>query len=362
MNIRQGLEIGTRHMTTKGEITIINHYMENDTIYTTYILNDVEYTKKHSDVYKNIYYYLRKTNGTLPQRGMSSRRTRRIVAETLNEVEYARPLKFGIELELCVRNKQELREELENAGVNVDSDSSDTHRVRQNAWKMVYDGSINSPSGYRGVELVSPPSCNFDDIKKVCDVLKKVGAKANSSCGFHVHHDIHEYKRKQIMRIYNFYNKFEKMIDKMHKSSRANNEYAKPVSRIIDRVNSSETKDQLLREVAGKGSSRYYNNIRYYKINLRSYLYYGTIEFRQAAGTIKYDEIVNWIDFTHKIIERGLEIGNDVVYPTTEESMQWENNPQSMQDALFNELHINNTRISKHLTKRIEKTMRRMAA
>lgn len=359
MNIRTELQIGTKHMTTKGEIEILSHEIIDGIIFTTYKLNNEIITKKHTDVYKNIYYYIRKTNGTLPTRGMSSRRTRNIVQETVNEIQYNRQLKFGIELEMLVPNKYELMRELESAGVPVENPGGHaTHRVIENAWKVVYDGSIERTSttrGYDGVELVSPPSTNFEQLKIVCKVLEKVGAKTNASCGFHVHHDISELKRKQIIRIYNFYNKYETYIDMIHKKTRVNNRFAKSISYIINRVNNCNTKTELLNEIAGSGRGGYYNNVRYYKINLRSFLYYGTIEFRQHAGTVSYDEITNWINFTHKIVERGLEVDNDVVYPTNEEKQQWEQDKKVALKAMYEELHVENTTLSKYIDKKANK-------
>lgn len=357
MNIRAGFEIGTKHMTTKGQIEIINHEERMGIIWTTYTLNGETLEKKFTDVFKNVYYYMRKTNGTLPQRGMS-RRTRQTVTNAVAEIEYSRKLKFGIELEVIVPDKYDLIRKLEAKGVPVKTPNS-THQVLNNAWKVVYDGSINAPGGWDGCEIVSPPSTNFDQLKLVCEALKEVGAKANSSCGFHVHHDIKEYKRKQIMRIYNFYSKYETYIDMLHKKSRENNRFAKCVSGyLVNRVNECETKEQLLRSIAGKGNGAYYNNCRYYKVNLRSYLYYGTIEFRQHAGTVKYEEITNWINFTHKIIERGLEIDNDVVYPTNEQKQAWNENKKNAFTDMFKELHIENTTLSKYIEK---KTARRIA-
>lgn len=365
MNIRAELQIGNKHMTTKGEIEIVDNFISEGIIYTTYLLNGERITKKHSDVYKNIYYYIRKTNGQLPtrQRGMSS--TRRTVQAAVNEIEYNRQLKFGIELEMLVPDKHELARKLESAGIPIQLPGGHgTHRVLENSWKIVYDGSIERSSGtygWDGVELVSPPSGNFEQLKIVCEVLKEVGAKANASCGFHVHHDISELKRKQIIRIYNFYNKYETYIDMIHKASRANNRFAKPVGNIIDRVNRCSTKSELLSEVAGQGRGGYYNNIRYYKINLRSFLYYGTIEFRQHAGTVSYEEITNWINFTHKIVERGLEIENDIVYPEYDERRQWSENNKLAFESMFKELHVENTTLSKYIEKKTKRKMNRAA-
>lgn len=276
-------------------------------------------------------------------------------------VDFKRDLKFGVELELIVPSTVNIREKLSDAGVKI-SHPDRTHDV-VSGWKLVYDGSIRAPRGFIGYELVSPPSTNFDDLKIVCNILKENGVKTNTSCGLHVHHDIHELKRQQIIRIYDFYNKYEKLIDAMHNKSRECNLYCKSIKSIIDKVRDCETKDELLVRVAGKGNTNYYNNVRYYKINLRSFLYYGTIEFRQAAGTIDFNEITSWIIFTHKIIERALQIGCNIEEMNEEELAEYEYKPITQLENMMKELGIYwLTETYKNLQKRIEKRSRRRVA
>jgi hypothetical protein len=50
------------------------------------------------------------------------------------------------------------------------------------------------------------------------------------------------------------------------------------------------------------------NNIfrtRYIKLNLQSYVKYGTIEFRQHSGTIEFEKMYNWILLTQQMVEAG---------------------------------------------------------
>lgn len=343
MNINPRFFDGSQHMTTKGEIKVLKHYYVNEIPYLTvlYINTNEIIDKKYSDIYKNVYYYERKINGRLPQRTTT-------MSSTLRELTLKRNLKFGIELEVLVPSRNLLISKLKEKGIEVTTPSN-THTVMRNAWKVVRDGSLRSRENYEACEIVSPPSTGFEEIKIVCDVLKEIKAKVNSSCGFHVHHDIKELKRKQIMRIYNFYNKYETYINLFHTKQRDENRYCKSVSHIIDIVNQCETKSQLLSRIAGDGYSGYYNNVRYYKINLRSFIYYGTIEFRQHGGTIKYEDIHAWVLFTHKIIERALEINNDIQPTTQEQKQQWVRNSKLAYDSMFDEIHIKNTEISKQL-------------
>ncbi|WP_228636020.1 amidoligase family protein [Clostridium perfringens] len=270
----------------------------------------------------------------------------------LKDFKFNRDLKFGVEIEVTVRSESELVRKLEERGIKV-VDVNNTHEVVENGWKIVYDGSVEGYGGYRGVEIVSPPSSDIDELQIVCEVLQEVEAKVNSSCGLHVHHDINDLKRKQIMRVYNFYNKYEKAINLMFTKKRIENRYCRPVSRIIDKVNNCDTKHELLRDIAGKGRGGYYNNCRYYTVNLRSYLYYGTIEFRQHNGTINIDEIASWIAFTHKIVERGLQIGNDIVYNVGSLSKK------ELYNEMMKEVNLENTLIDKNMREKINKVHKR---
>lgn len=270
----------------------------------------------------------------------------------LKDFKFNRDLKFGVEIEVTVRSESELVRKLEERGIKV-VDVNNTHEVVENGWKIVYDGSVESYGSYRGIEIVSPPSNNVDELQIVCEVLKEVEAKVNSSCGLHVHHDINDLKRKQIMRVYNFYNKYEKSINLMFSKRRIENRYCRPVSKIINKVNSCDTKYELLRDIAGKGRSGYYNNCRYYTVNLRSYLYYGTIEFRQHNGTIDFGEIAMWIAFTHKIIERGLQIGNDIVYNV--DSLE----SKELYSEMMKEVDLENTLVDKSMREKINKVHKR---
>ena len=270
----------------------------------------------------------------------------------LKDFKFNRDLKFGVEIEVTVRSESELVRKLEENGINV-VDVNHTHDIVENGWKIVYDGSVEGHYGYRGIEIVSPPSSNIDELEIVCRVLKEVEAKVNSSCGLHIHHDINDLKRKQIMRIYNFYNKYENAINLMFSKRRIQNRYCRPVSRIIDKVNNCDTKHELLRDIAGRGRGGYYNNCRYYTVNLRSYLYYGTIEFRQHNGTIDISEITSWIAFTHKIVERGLQIGNDIVYDVDS------SNKRKLYNEMIKEVGLENTLVDKSMREKINKNYKR---
>ncbi len=293
-------------------------------------------------------------NFTVSNRRTLSTRTQMIVENIMN-IELRRKLKFGVEMEIVLEEMKilELRNNLRERGIEI-SEPNLTHDVCT-GWKIVGDGSISSRNG-NGYEIVSPPSSNLDELKIVCEELDKIGATVNRTCGLHVHHDIKELKRKQILRIYNFYNKYNNIIERFVKDSRIENKYCKPVKNIIDTVNSCETKQELLNKIAGRRGISYYSNCRYYSLNLRSYLFYGTIEFRQHHGTIDFDEISSWILFTHKIVERALEEGNDIIYNLDNESSS-----KMIFDEMMKELKCEDTTLERALLAKAIKLRKRVA-
>ena len=340
MKPAQRFKEGTTHIMAKGELKVIRYYEENNTLMVVYTLNNKpeEYSNKYVNMISNIYKWQKRNNLT--------------EANTLEEfvnLELVRPLKFGIELELVSPiSLLTLERKLIEAGINIESPSSIHSQV--SGWKLVRDGSIRTTrKNPYGFELVSPPSSDFEDLEIICKILKEEKIKSNTSCGMHVHHEIKELKRQQIIRIYDFYNKYERVIDTSLPASRENNRFCRPISSIINRVRNCDTKTALLRNIAGTRGNGYYAQCRYYKINLRSFLYYGTIEFRQHSGSISFEEIKDWVLFTHKIIDRAIQINDNV--------KQFDSQKTILEafGEMTKELKIEGTKLEKGLSDKLKK-------
>lgn len=181
------------------------------------------------------------------------------------------------------------------------------------------------PDGTPGVdaEIVLPPlaACDFafDYIKKICRVLDSVGADVNSKCGLHVHignaplndstHAVRfcgdsiqarattgryitgAYAEPMdfvaVQDILHRYTRQQSTVDTMFPRSRTNNRYCAPLS--LARIDAATT----IRELTfGKFTA----------INLETWSR-GTIEFRQASGTIEADKIINWVKFLLNLVD-----------------------------------------------------------
>lgn len=172
-------------------------------------------------------------------------------------------------------------------------------------WKVITDSSC-------GYELVSPILKGRDglyQLEKVCEALSEIGAKVNKKCGLHVHHGINDYEIKDIKNLFAMYAKLEKNIDDIVPKSRRGNSnpflrslscdgnapggYESNVNDMLNKLKKCKT----IRDLDQMFQSRYR------KLNFRSYIRYGTIEFRQHSGTIDFEKIKNWILLTQQIVD-----------------------------------------------------------
>lgn len=228
-------------------------------------------------------------------------------------------LTFGIEIETFGATETRVESALEDNGIK---------------------GCIVKPDGTPNVdcEIVLPPlaPCDFafDYIKKVCRVLGDIGCRINSQCGLHVHisnaqalrnnpTDLSSRSIQYTDRTGRFiggseffgdpmdavavkdimvrYANSQPIINSMFPRSRTNNHYCRPINLI--RLNSARTIEQLRDATVGKFSA----------INLNHWQN-GTIEFRQASGTIEADKMIKWalflVNLVHHTVENRIENGS----------------------------------------------------
>jgi hypothetical protein len=181
------------------------------------------------------------------------------------------------------------------------------------AWKLVNDASIRVEGG-EAVELVSP-ICQYEDIETIQELVRLLragGAKANSSCGIHIHIDASTHTARSIRNISNIMVSKEDLIFKALKvdESRARRYCKKAEDKFIDEIN--RKKPQSLTEVkrlwysGGDGSRQHYHDSRYHALNLHSVFQKGTIEFRMFNGTTHAGKIKAYIQFCLAISHQAM--------------------------------------------------------
>ena len=217
--------------------------------------------------------------------------------------------KFGIEIEFTMPHRaQTLATRLGTVGITCVPESYN-HRLRS-YWKIVTDGSLNAASGYRALELVSPPLKGRDglaQLEAVCGVLNELDAKINRSCGLHVHHDAADFDMDAWRTVVKTYVKYEHIIDMlMPPSRRANvNGYCHSLrgtwsggytrEALWPKIEAANTVWQLCQIF----------NTRFIKLNLESFNVHNTVEFRQHAGTTNFTKIAAWVALTQGIVTRA---------------------------------------------------------
>lgn len=191
-----------------------------------------------------------------------------------------------------------------------------TWQVRDNgsrAWKLVSDASIRIEGG-EAVELVSP-ICQYEDIETIQELVRLLragGAKANSSCGIHIHIDASTHTARSIRNISNIMVSKEDLIFKALKvdENRAHRYCKKAEDKFINEIN--RKKPQSLAEVkrlwysGGDGSSQHYHESRYHALNLHSVFSKGTIEFRLFNGTTHAGKIKSYIQLCLAISQQAI--------------------------------------------------------
>lgn len=229
-------------------------------------------------------------------------------------------------------------------GIEIETSGASIVRIANALNNAEIRGCDVKPDGTPRVdaEIVLPPlaPCDFafDYIKKICRVLEDVGASVNSSCGLHVHIsnaplnegttatqfcgesiDVKERTGRffanhsepmdfiAVQDIMRRYTRQQDAVNSMFPRSRTDNRYCSPLS--TRRIEQASTISEL---TFGKFTS----------INLQTWSR-GTIEFRQASGTIEASKIINWVKFLNNLVlhtvENRVENGNRTIVTDTPE-------------------------------------------
>ena len=217
------------------------------------------------------------------------------------------------------------------------------------------DAGINGvpcgPDGTTGVdlEIAFPPlpynQFSIDYIKSVIELTQRKGATVNRSCGMHVHignakikddinlvtfagqciQSMQRHGNIDVLKlecleepmdaiavkdIMNRYKDNQTIINGFFPPSRTNHNMCKPITRTIV----GDTIEQLIANAMGK----------YCVINLQPWTSKGTIEFRQASGTIELDKITHWVEFlltlVAQTVDNRVEMGSAPITITTPEN------------------------------------------
>jgi len=215
----------------------------------------------------------------------------KMITATTTTVVTIPDFKFGVEIEFYGVTREEVAYELCQKGIQTvvvryGHDVSST-------WKITTDSSVGTRG--EGWEIVSPILQGTDGLKQlkvVCQVLKDLEAKVDSTCGTHIHIDARTLNLEEMKSIGRIYNSFSDKISRFVGASRLTSKYCLPIETNSTFFDLVSTRESL-------ASATY----RYSTVNYAAYLRHGTIEFRQLEGTYDYNKIENWISFLMSIVE-----------------------------------------------------------
>lgn len=212
-----------------------------------------------------------------------------------------------------------LPEYFRQAGITLNGNSPS--EAPYEAWSFVVDDSIN---GAGGSELVSPILSGVRGLSQVYEVLRLLRAcpeiQVNETCGFHVHHGVapENFGNRELFQLLRIVAIFENYIYQLLPETRRQAETCRPLE--IDlyewfRRDGSERRAPLVkslwyspenRDDAKVPRHRKLHPTRYHGLNLHSYWYRGTIEFRYFPSVLDQpEELMQWIIFTQFLVEWG---------------------------------------------------------
>jgi hypothetical protein len=189
------------------------------------------------------------------------------------------------------------------------------------SWSFVTDDSIK---GAGGAELVSPILSGVQGLillYQIINLLREFPEiQVNETCGFHVHHgvDPKTYGNRELFQLMRIVAIFENYIYHLLPEDRRQADTCRPLE--IDlykwfRRNGSERQVPAVknlwyspenRDDAKMSRHRKLHPTRYHGLNLHSYWYRGTVEFRYYPSVLHQpEELMQWIIFTQFLMEWG---------------------------------------------------------
>lgn len=233
--------------------------------------------------------------------------------------------KFGVEIEMTgITREKAARIVGEVLGSRPSAPSGNCYYTRQikdqaaRVWKVMRDSSIspvrnddtNAAMDEYKVEFVTPP-LNYEDIETLQTIVRKLrenGAKANSSCGIHIHVDGANHNPTSLKKLINFMIARQDLIyDALEIGSRGSHWCKKLNANLLTEMRacknlSKEAAEKIWYSPANDEyrngiDHQHYNPTRYHGVNLHSYFSKGTVEFRLFNSTLHAGKIKAYIQF-----------------------------------------------------------------
>jgi hypothetical protein len=229
-----------------------------------------------------------------------------------------RTLQFGIEIETVGVNRRDLALAIHGvvAGpmqgqIAQHGDSWDVTDARGRVWRVVRDASLD---GGDSGEIVSP-ILGYEDIEQLQQVVRAVraaGARANESTGIHVHVGADAFDAKSIATLVKVVHKQERLLEHaLGVSARRLARYCRPIDPgFLQRLEAHRPRTLQDVNAAWYGRKNVtptrYDSSRYHGLNLNSFFFRGTLEFRYFNGSVHAGEVKAYVQFVLALAAKAL--------------------------------------------------------
>ena len=194
------------------------------------------------------------------------------------------------------------------AGYEIGYDAWTCTDRKGRTWKFMRDSSLTNAD--HACEVVTP-ICTYDDLEDVQEVvriLRGKGAKADGSCGIHVHVGADKHDARSLLNLVKIFRSKEDMLYKaLAITGRRECTYTKKVNCNLaariekgERPANMEAWEHLWYESQGytvNGKHNHYNDTRYHGLNLHATFSKGTVEFRLFNGTTHAGKVKAYVQF-----------------------------------------------------------------
>jgi len=233
-----------------------------------------------------------------------------------------RSLKFGIEIETVGASRETVARAIHRAvggspgGCSSDCGDWEIVDLRGRTWKVESDGSLwNSTLAHQGTGEIVSPILGYDDIdllQEVVRAVRAVGAQADGTCGVHIHVGAHAFDAKSLSNLVKIVYKQERLLEHaLGVSERRLGQFCKPIDAgFLARLEANRPKSVEEVNSAWYGSRnlapRRRHESRYHGLNLNSYFYRKTIEFRYFNGTVDADQVKAYVQLVLALATQAL--------------------------------------------------------
>jgi hypothetical protein len=234
---------------------------------------------------------------------------------------------FGIEIEVTGITREEAAKAIAayfGTETEYTGGAYNAYAVKDNTgrtWKLMSDSSIRAEArtgtatSAHKVELVSP-ICTYEDIETVQEItrqLRKAGAKANSSCGIHIHIGMGQHTTKSLRNLANLVASKEDLIYEALAIKSSRQGYCQRADEnFIKSLNAKKPEtltglaDLWYAAYTSESRSNHYNSSRYRLLNFHSIFRIGTVEFRAFNSTTHAGKIKAYIQFALAMSHQAL--------------------------------------------------------